>query len=379
MDKATNYAGDYYSAINQDHEALKKNVDDFPVSSLAQFLLLYHYKISNDSDFKDLAKQTAPYLSNSFWIEYQLFQAENSTHNNSINIPDSKNPGEEKVSFEDSKNEMPSDEIQQTLRSEFHTENEQDGLPVNEVLKEIPETSEEENIEAAAENQEGELPVQVNEEIMPISNSESNSESETIEEEGRAVRLEENMVAASPQSTVVSTESEENNDSLKEREEEKIEEEKSVNEIEIPEVHNVDSSEKNLNVSNFSEENDEEEDLFEPLHTVDYFASQGIKISENALNDNLGKQVKSFTAWLKSMKKLHPGQIPEQNEVVERLIQASSEVSNQNANVLTEAMAEVLVKQGKQEKAIEMYQKLSLLNPSKSAYFAAKIESLKTV
>ena len=374
MDKATNYAGDYYSAINQDHEALKKNVDDFPVSSLAHFLLLYHYKISNDSDFKDVAKQTAPYLSNSFWIEYQLFQAENSTHNNSINIADSKNPGEEEVSLEDSKNEVPSDENQQALPSEFHTENEQDGLPVNEVLKEIPETSEEENIEAA-EKPEGELPVEVNEEITPI----SNSESETIEEEERAVPLEENMVAASPQSTVVSAESEENNDSLKEREEEKIEEEKSVNEIEIPEVHNVDSPEKNLNVSNFSEENDEEEDLFEPLHTVDYFASQGIKISENALNDNLGKQVKSFTAWLKSMKKLHPGQIPEQNEVVERLIQASSEVSNQNANVLTEAMAEVLVKQGKQEKAIEMYQKLSLLNPSKSAYFAAKIESLKTV
>jgi hypothetical protein len=37
-----------------------------------------------------------------------------------------------------------------------------------------------------------------------------------------------------------------------------------------------------------------------------------------------------------------------------------------------------LIKQNKQEKAIEMYEKLSLMNPSKSAYFAAKIESLKT-
>jgi len=42
-------------------------------------------------------------------------------------------------------------------------------------------------------------------------------------------------------------------------------------------------------------------------------------------------------------------------------------------------MAEVLVKQGKSEKAIEMYQKLSLLNPSKSAYFAAKIERIKSI
>ncbi len=79
------------------------------------------------------------------------------------------------------------------------------------------------------------------------------------------------------------------------------------------------------------------------------------------------------------MKKLHPGQLPEQNEVIEKIIQSASEASNQNANVLTEAMAEVLVKQDKREKAIDMYEKLSLLNPSKSAYFAAKIKSLKII
>ncbi|MEO6893602.1 MAG: hypothetical protein ABI136_01135 [Ginsengibacter sp.] len=158
--------------------------------------------------------------------------------------------------------------------------------------------------------------------------------------------------------------------------------------IENPVLDNKDLSNQNIEheikeesaVSNEEEEEEEDHDEipFEPLHTVDYFASQGIKLNEEALNnDQLGKQVKSFTAWLKSMKKLHPGQLPEQNEVIERLIQTSSEVSNQNVNVLTEAMAEVLVKQGKSEKAIEMYQKLSLLNPSKSAYFAAKIEILK--
>ncbi|MEO6844699.1 MAG: hypothetical protein ABI184_05970, partial [Ginsengibacter sp.] len=68
-----------------------------------------------------------------------------------------------------------------------------------------------------------------------------------------------------------------------------------------------------------------------------------------------------------------------QNAVIEKIIQSSAEASNQNANVLTEAMAEVLIKQGKKGKAVEMYQKLSLMNPSKSTYFAAKIESLKTI
>jgi hypothetical protein len=118
---------------------------------------------------------------------------------------------------------------------------------------------------------------------------------------------------------------------------------------------------------------------FEPLHTVDYFASQGIKINDELItNDKLGSQMKSFTAWLKSMKKLHPGRLAEQNIATEKLIQTSAEESNVNTEVLTEAMAEVLIKQDKKEKAIEMFSKLSLINPSKSAYFAAKIESIKS-
>ncbi|HLO37854.1 MAG TPA: hypothetical protein VK173_05170, partial [Lacibacter sp.] len=45
---------------------------------------------------------------------------------------------------------------------------------------------------------------------------------------------------------------------------------------------------------------------FEPFHTVDYFASQGIKLREEKLEaDELGKQVKSFTQWLRSMKKIY--------------------------------------------------------------------------
>lgn len=118
---------------------------------------------------------------------------------------------------------------------------------------------------------------------------------------------------------------------------------------------------------------------FEPLHTVDYFASQGIKINEELVtNDKLGSQMKSFTEWLKSMKKLHPGRLAEQNIATEKLIQSAAEESNINTEVLTEAMAEVLIKQDKKEKAIEMFSKLSLINPSKSAYFAARIDNIKS-
>ena len=121
-----------------------------------------------------------------------------------------------------------------------------------------------------------------------------------------------------------------------------------------------------------------EELVFEPLHTTDYFASQGVTIKEEIrADDKLGKQMRSFSEWLKSMKQLHPNKLPEQNEVIEKIIQSSAEQSNIGSEVLTEAMAEVLIKQNKQQKAIEMYEKLSLMNPSKSIYFAAKIDKIK--
>ena len=117
---------------------------------------------------------------------------------------------------------------------------------------------------------------------------------------------------------------------------------------------------------------------FEPLHRSDYFASVGIKLSEEIKpGDKLGRQLKSFTDWLKTMKKIHEEQLPQQNEQADIVIQKMAEKSNTEDEVLTEAMAEVLQQQGKAHKAIELYQKLSLLNPAKSAYFAAKIDQVK--
>ena len=123
---------------------------------------------------------------------------------------------------------------------------------------------------------------------------------------------------------------------------------------------------------------EKEELLFEPLHASDYFASQGIKLSEDALGaDKLGKQLKSFTAWLKTMKKVHPDKLPPVNKVTETAVQNQAEKSNLEEEIVTEAMAEAYILQNKQAKAIDIYNKLSLLNPAKSAYFATKIESLK--
>jgi tetratricopeptide (TPR) repeat protein len=44
--------------------------------------------------------------------------------------------------------------------------------------------------------------------------------------------------------------------------------------------------------------------------------------------------------------------------------------------MVSESLAEIHIKQGKYEKAIEIYRKLSLQNPEKKSYFAAKINQL---
>jgi hypothetical protein len=117
---------------------------------------------------------------------------------------------------------------------------------------------------------------------------------------------------------------------------------------------------------------------FEPMHRVDYFASQGIKLKEEVQPaDKLGQQLKSFTQWLKTMKKTHVAETEANSGIADMVIQTLAAKSNTEGEIVTEAMAEVLMQQGKTAKAIEVYKKLSLLNPLKSAFFAAKIEQLK--
>ena len=119
--------------------------------------------------------------------------------------------------------------------------------------------------------------------------------------------------------------------------------------------------------------------IFEPYHTVDYFASQGIKVSQEEIaKDKLAKQLRSFTEWLKMMKRLPAAEIAKTPKTVgEKSVESMANHSIAESDVVTEAMAEVWAKQGNREKAIETYNKLSLLNPSKRTYFAGKIENLK--
>lgn len=117
----------------------------------------------------------------------------------------------------------------------------------------------------------------------------------------------------------------------------------------------------------------------EPFYTIDYFASQGIKADLTQLpHDRLTKQLLTFTDWLKKMKQVGPnpqdlGTDPELETIIQNIAQSSNEVKE----IATETMAEVFVKQGKIDKAVQLYIKLSFLDPEKSTYFAGKIQQLK--
>lgn len=87
-----------------------------------------------------------------------------------------------------------------------------------------------------------------------------------------------------------------------------------------------------------------------------------------------------FTDWLKKMKGTKPEdmQVEPDPELEQTIINIATS-SNESKEVVTETMAEIFAKQGKLEKAIQLYIKLSFLIPDKSAYFAAKIKELKGI
>lgn len=149
-----------------------------------------------------------------------------------------------------------------------------------------------------------------------------------------------------------------------------------TNELQKPEIAEP-QAENTVQLSEPREDSKQSDLLFEPLHTTDYFASQGIKLSTmQEGNDKLGRQLKSFTGWLKTMKKLHNSYQKDTDRPIDLTVQQMAEKSNVEDEIVTEAMAEAYLQQGKSNKAREIYQKLSLLNPEKSAYFAAKLEQI---
>jgi hypothetical protein len=113
-----------------------------------------------------------------------------------------------------------------------------------------------------------------------------------------------------------------------------------------------------------------------PMHTIDYFASQGIKVNwQTDARDKLSSKMLSFTDWLKQVKH------NEKTGVVTQLENKVAEDANHSVRreeVVTEAMAEVLLRQGHKDQALQLFRKLSFQIPEKSSYFATRIEQIKS-
>ena len=118
----------------------------------------------------------------------------------------------------------------------------------------------------------------------------------------------------------------------------------------------------------------------QPLHTLDYFASMGVSLEQEVRKPAEAK-VLSFPEWLRSMKPIHPtkADTAAAPALAEQRVREEAEESNEEEEILTEAMAEVFAKQGLRLKAIDIYRKLSLLHPDKSSIFAARIDQLKGI
>ena len=86
------------------------------------------------------------------------------------------------------------------------------------------------------------------------------------------------------------------------------------------------------------------------------------------------EQIDLIKAFSKREIKLATIKEIEANQNTENLAEPSTKL---NQNLMTESFAKILIKQGKKDKAIKIYEKLSLKFPDKRAYFADLIEKLK--
>ncbi|MGL4347347.1 MAG: hypothetical protein ACRCR9_04610 [Chitinophagaceae bacterium] len=112
---------------------------------------------------------------------------------------------------------------------------------------------------------------------------------------------------------------------------------------------------------------------FVPLHVEDYFGALNIHIPESFTEEKplsinkLSKNQKPFVGWLEEFSY----STPKNNSIT------LSEKNN--TPVASETMAEIWIAEKRYDKAISTYQKLSLLFPEKSIYFAQKISELKNL
>ncbi len=193
---------------------------------------------------------------------------------------------------------------------------------------------------------------------------------------------------------------------------ETLQEETNAHEHKHPEIETPIIAAQEVYEAEINEEdaNKEPKDaLIKPIYTEDYFLHEGVEISNNlpAAEDLIQEETEdkslmvmmSFAEWLNFYKTKSKAQQEEDNdrkalktmwqkeklkaaleeendEIPEQVFEMAVNSITQDDGLASESMADIYVKQGKYDKAIDMYRKLSLRNPQKNTYFARKIEEV---
>ena len=129
-----------------------------------------------------------------------------------------------------------------------------------------------------------------------------------------------------------------------------------------------------------------ERETAKPLAALDNETSINIPV----VNEIIIEEIKTSKKKIEVESSRHK----EQTEIIDQFIKTQPSISPAKSvqpkaedlsdkydiygeNIVSETLVEILLKQGKKEKAVEMLKKLILKFPQKKAYFAAQIEELK--
>ena len=105
-----------------------------------------------------------------------------------------------------------------------------------------------------------------------------------------------------------------------------------------------------------------------PKQVHDWYERNGRRKNKSSDFDLIDKFIQDDP----KMPQFSPDELPEGLEVVENMVKESSE----EHECVTESMAKICIKQKLFDKAIEIYEKLSLKYPEKSVYFANRISEV---
>jgi len=144
---------------------------------------------------------------------------------------------------------------------------------------------------------------------------------------------------------------------------------------ELPEENPISASTKVEEVQQkeaIAEKEEDPGDLMVMMSFTDWLQYFKAK-KENEAEDKKGRDA-IRSAWQKE--KLAEAMDDEEDVVPDEIFEKAMKSVSFGDGLVTEPLAELYVQQGKTEKAIELYKKLSLLNPEKSTYFASRIKDL---